>query len=402
MAEVDATSLARQAPARGLAGYFDACATSPPALEVLAAMAQAQESSWANPSSLHRQGLAAAETLERSRQRVAAAIGAQAEELVFCSGGSEAAAAALWGLAANLPPGRLLISAVEHAAVPAGCRALQRLGWQLQTIPVDRHGHLDLNALEALLDPPTRLVSVIWGQNEVGTLAPIARIGALCKARGIRIHSDAVQVAGHLPIDFANLPLDALSFSAHKLQGPRGIGALAVRRGLPLAPLIGGGSQEGGRRGGTEAVVLASGFAAALDLAQARLVAAGGIDPIAAERQTLQDAVLKLEGCQLTGCPQQRLPHHISLLVATRQGRPLPGRRIVAAMDRQGFAISSGSACSSGQDKGSAVLRAMGFDGAWSVAGIRLSLGPWLAPEDLAALPAALERACAEVDRATG
>lgn len=386
---------------RGLGGYLDACATTPPAPAVLAAMMEAQAGAWANPSSLHGYGLAAAEDLERSRAAIAGALGARSDQVVFCSGGTEAAVAALWGLAADLPPGRLLISAVEHPAVAAGARLLQRLGWQLDVIPVDQLGRPDLQSLEPLLQPPTRLVSVIWGQNEVGTLAPIASIGALCRDRGIRFHSDAVQVIGHLPINLASLPVDALSFSAHKLQGPRGIGALVVGADVPLAPLIGGGPQEGGRRGGTEAAVLARGFAKALELAVARLAANGGSDPIAPERQALQDALLQLQGCRLTGCPEQRLPHHISLLLASERGTPLPGRRIVAAMARQGLAISSGSACSSGLDRGSPVLRAMGYDAAWSAAGIRLSLGPWLAPADLAAVPAALERACAEVAQAS-
>jgi cysteine desulfurase len=390
-----------QQPA-GLSGYLDACATSPPAAAVLAELARAQASGWANPSSLHGPGLAAAEVLERSRQRLAEALGARSEQVVFCSGGTEAAAAALWGLAADLPPARLLLSAVEHPAVAAAAARLQRIGWQTRTIPVDGRGHIQFSELESLLAPPTRLVSVIWGQNEVGTLAPVERIGLLCRERGIRFHTDAVQVVGHLPINAARLPVDAFSFSAHKLQGPRGIGAVVVAEGMPFAPLIGGGPQEAGRRGGTEPVVLAAGFACAVQLAVDRLHAHGGCDPIAGARGALQEALLALPGSRLTGCPDQRLPHHISLVLASPRGTPLPGRAIVTAMARQGLAISSGSACSSGRDGGSAVLRALGLEPPWDRAGIRLSLGPWLRPEELAAVPAALERACIEVARATG
>lgn len=382
-----------------LSGYFDACATSPPAGAVIEAMEAVQGRAWGNPSSLHRQGLLAAEELERSRERLARALGARSEQLLFCSGGSEAAVAALWGLAVDLPPGRVLLSAVEHPAVIAGCDLLRRLGWELDVIPVDALGRIDLNAFEALLAPPTRLVSVIWGQNEIGTLAPVASIGALCRQRGIRFHTDAVQVVGHLPIDASQLPIDAISFSSHKLQGPRGIGAVLVAEGIPWVPLIGGGPQEGGRRGGTESVVLATGFACAVELAVERLTSHGGVDPIDAPRRVLQQELLQMPGCQLTGCPEHRLPHHISLLLADEHGSALSGRRIVEAMARRGIAISSGSACSSGHDRGSAVLRALGLSSPWDRAGIRLSLGPWLPKADLRALPESLRQARAEVAR---
>jgi len=257
-----------------------------------------------------------------------------------------------------------------------------------------------------LLVPPTRLVSILWGQSEVGTLQPIASIGRLCRQAGVLLHVDAVQVVGHQPVDFSQLPVDLLSCAAHKLQGPRGVGALLVRHGLQLEPLI-AGAQEGGRRGGTEPVALVAGFAAALALAGGRLAAHGGADPIGPLRDQLLETLLPLEGVRLSGPaphdPCGRLPHHISLLVADPDGRSLSGRRLVRELARRGYAVSSGSACTSGGASGaSAVLLAMGYDLEVAASGLRFSLGPWLTPADLAGLPAALEEARRSVSSAPG
>jgi cysteine desulfurase len=395
-----------------MAIYLDACATAPPAAEVLAAMAEASAKAWANPSSLHGLGWAAAECLERSRAAIAAELGAVPQELVFTSGGSESVHLALLGLAerwsgpaAGQPP-RLVISALEHPAVEAAAASLARRGWSLARWPVDGCGRLLPDWAESLLAPPTRLVSLIWGQSEVGSLQAIESIGAQCRGAGIPLHLDAVQVVGHQLIDWARLPADLLSFTAHKIQGPRGIGALLLRPGLEPVPQIGGGGQERGLRAGTEPVVLAAGFAAALALCQQRLHQHGGRDPLARLRDPLLAALLALPGVELSGPdPRQslapeRLPHHISLTLADRFGRALSGRALVQALWRQGIAASSGSACAGGGNRPapSPVLLAMGYGAERAASGLRLSLGPWLQPADLAAVPDALARAQAELE----
>ena len=394
-----------ETPARPASLYLDACATSPLAPEVWQAMERAWREAWGNPSSLHSGGLAAAELLERSRLAVAAEVGAAPEEVMWCSGGTEAIQTALLGSAATLEPGRLLISAVEHPATETAAAVLARRGWTVKRLPVDRQGLLRLDGLETWLAPPTRLVSLIWGQSEVGSLQPVAAVGALCRERGIRFHVDAVQVWGHAPIDWSQLPIDLLSGAAHKLQGPRGIGLLLVRRGLPLEPLI-GGVQEAGRRGGTEPVPLIAGFATALRLCGQRLEAHGGLDPLAALRDGLWAALRPLPGLELLGPEpgdrERRLPHHLSLLVRGRGGTPLSGRALVRALARRGLACGSGSACSArgagGAPGASRVLLAMGYTPAEATAGLRLSLGPWVDPQDLMAVPEALAGAMAEVE----
>ncbi|MFM1799953.1 MAG: hypothetical protein RLZZ117_2231 [Cyanobacteriota bacterium] len=389
--------------------YLDACATTPLAPEAWHAMETAWRESWGNPSSLHGYGLKAADTLERSRAQVAEDLGATPEEVIWCSGGTEAIQTALLGTAATLPPGRLVISAVEHPATEAAAAVLRQRGWTVARLPVDGLGLLRLEALAPLLAPPTRLVSVIWGQSEVGSLQPLATLGALCRERGLPLHADAVQVLGHLPIDWSQLPVDLLSGAAHKLQGPRGIGLLLVRRGLPFEPLL-GGAQEGGRRGGTEAVPLIAGFSAALRLCQRRLESHEGLDPVAHLRDALWHSLRDQPGLALLGPDpaerRSRLPHHLSLLVRGRDGRPLSGRALVRALARRGVACGSGSACSARGGSGGApgasrVLLAMGFPPDEAAAGLRLSVGPWLREADLAEVPAAIATAIAEVEAAS-
>jgi len=385
--------------------YLDACATTPLAQVAQQAMDQASLTAWANPSSLHGFGLAAAESLERSRQSLAAALGTHTEAVRFCSGATESVHLALLGAGAALQPGRLLMSGVEHPAVTAAARQLQQLGWQLQVLPVDPTGVLDLDALASLLEPPTRMVSVIGAQSEVGTVQPLDQIAGMCRLAGVLFHTDAVQLAPHLPLAMDRQGFDLVSLSAHKLGGPRGVGALLVRPGVALSPLLGGGGQERGLRSGTEPVALAAGFAAALDLA-CRQQRDGTTARIQQQRDRLLLALQNLPGVTLSGPEpdrQARLPHHISVLLSDPSGRPLSGRQVVRTLWDQGVAASSGSACSgaSGRPEPSPVLLAMGLDRQRASSGLRLSLGCWLDDGQLARVPAALAQAMAACRAAT-
>jgi cysteine desulfurase len=390
--------------ASSLERYFDASATTPLAEDVATEIHRVQAEAWANPSSLHGFGLAAAESLERSRQRIAQALHCSGR-LCFSSGGTESIHLALLGAApqlwsANGSAPRLLISSVEHPATDAAAQQLAAQGWQLDRIPVNADGLIDLRAFEQMLEPPTRLVSLIWGQSEVGSLMPLAEIAQRCRQAGVLLHVDAVQVAGQQLIDFDALGVDLMSLAAHKLRGPRGVGLLLARADLELQPLLGGGGQEGGWRSGTEPVALIAGFAAALERRHRLLAEAPqGLAPL---RNALLERLLELPGLRLSGPdplsqPAARLPHHISLLVRSDAGVPLPGRALVQQLSRQGYAISSGSACRSLGDGRSAVLSAMGFDAATAASGIRLSLGDWHAASDLFAVPEALMRARMEL-----
>lgn len=375
--------------------YLDACAATPPAAAVLQAMAEHQASAWANPSSLHAAGLVAAELLERSRQELAALLGWENAQVVFTSGGTEANNLALFGVCRALEPGRLLITGIEHPAVSAAAIQLGREGWQLQTIAVDHQGLVDLEALEQWLQPPTRLVSIGWANSEVGTVQPIEAIAKLCRGAGVLLHSDAVQAVGQIPLSLAQTQPDLLSLSAHKFQGPRGIGALLLKPGLALLPPSAGGGQEGGLRAGTEPVVLAAGLVVALALRHQQQPALAAL--MASQRNQLRHRLSQVPGLQFTGADQLRLPHHLSLLLQTPGGRPLAGRDAVRALGRRGVAVSSGSACSSGLDAPSPTLLAMGYSQAQARAGLRLSLGPWISENELEPLPGLLESVLIEL-----
>ena len=334
--------------------YLDAAATTPPLPAALEAMQAIHERAWANPSSLHRDGLLAAEALERARLAIATLLTAAPDDLIVTSGATESVHLALLGSAAVLPAGRLVMSSVEHPAVRAAAQQLVGLGWQLEVWPVDAQGVVRLDQLERLLAPPTRLVSLIWGQSEVGALQPLIPIGQACRQRGIRFHTDATQLIPQGRINWADLPVDLLSFSAHKFQGPRGVGLLLTRDGLPLGALQGGGGQEQGFRSGTEPVALVAGCAAAMAVLPpfdplTRSVPPGSCAWIRPCRDQLLEQLVSLPGVRAVGpdC-SARLPHHISLLIGTPDGRPLSGRAVVRQLSRAGVAASSGTACRSG------------------------------------------------------
>ncbi|WP_415410429.1 cysteine desulfurase family protein [Synechococcus sp. A10-1-5-9] len=377
--------------------YLDACATTPLRPGVQQRMLDVQNQAWGNPSSLHSFGIAAAEALERKRVEIGALLGADANDVLITSGATESIHLGIRGLASSFAPGRIVISAVEHPAVTAAAHALTLLGWQVATAPVDSEGSLQLDRFEELLHPPTRLVSVIWGQSEVGTLQPLQTIGALCRRYGIPFHTDATQVISQALPDWNTLPVDLLSASAHKCGGPRGVGLLLIRRAWKqqLTALLTGGGQENNLRSGTESVVLVAGMAEAL--AQIQRCDVDGLpdsgDGIRRIRDELELQLCRTVGVATLGQPQQRLPHHLALMLRDRSGKPLSGRRMVRVLDQEGLAVSSGSACSSGRDTDSSVLSAMRMPKEMRRSGLRLSLGFWNSSNQIGSIVERFERA---------
>ena len=366
--------------------YLDACATAPLRPGVLQRMIELQQEAWANPSSLHGFGLKASEALERARSQIAGNLCADHQDVVFTSGATESIHLALHGVAASRSPGRLVISSVEHPAVSGAAHLLARRGWEVTEWPVDQLGRIRLECLEELLASPTKIVSLVWGQGEVGTIQPLLTVAEACRERGILIHTDATQVLSQALPNWSELPVDLLSSSAHKSGGPRGIGLLMTRESLrsDLQPLLTGGGQEGGLRSGTESVVLAAGMAAALEQVERqpiKLSRAG--NGIAALRDGLRDRLLIDDRLEVCGDPEDRLPHHLSLLVSDDDGHPVSGRHLVRSLDATGLAVSSGSACSSGKDSDSPVLTAMGLPKVVRRSSVRISFGPWIEESDL-------------------
>ena len=379
--------------------YLDACATTPPRPEVIQRILEVQESVWGNPSSLHGPGLIAAELLERSRQVIASCLMASSTELVLTSEATESIHLGLLGMARSMQSGRLVISAVEHPAVLAAAQVLKHEGWDLCYWPVDPLGRVKLEDLDLMLAPPTRLVSIIWGQSEVGTIQPIKTIGLACRERGIVFHTDATQVLSQGLLHWADLPIDLLSASAHKFQGPKGIGLLLLRPELieVLQPLQGGGGQEQGLRAGTESVALVAGMAMALEhlklSRQAVDVELADQVKVQRMRDALRINLQTLPGLHFTGDPINRLPHHISMLVGSGDAQPISGRAVVRELSRLGVATSSGSACMAGQSKNSDVLQAMQIKPEWLQSGLRFSLGSWLDETQLDQIPDLLQQA---------
>jgi cysteine desulfurase len=364
--------------------YLDYSATTPTRPESIAAIQRALGEQWGNPSSLHSWGERSALVLEIARSWVAQLVGGLPEGIVFTASGTEANNLAVLGVAQQYAvPQHLIISSVEHAAIAKPVAWLESQGWQVTRLPVNREGLIDPKDLEVALQPNTVLVSIIHGQSEVGTVQPIESLAAICRRTGVLFHTDAVQTAGRLLIDSQAWGVDMLSLSSHKIYGGGGVGALYVRPGLELQPLIRGGGQEGGFRSGTEPIAQIAGFGEA-----ARLVALEMAEEMP-RQQALRNylkVLLERSDLQPTGHPVDRLPHHLSFI------GPLPGRQIVRAMNQSGIGISAGSACHSGQSSPSNILLAMGYHESEAILGIRLTLGRWTTSEDVEWTADALEQ----------
>ncbi|MCY6493766.1 cysteine desulfurase family protein [Leptolyngbya sp. GGD] len=362
--------------------YLDYSATTPTRPEAIAAMQQVLTEEWGNPSSLHQWGQRAATILERSRVQVARLINAPEESIVFTSGGTESNNLAVMGIAQQYrTPQHIIISSVEHSATSEPASLLEQWGWEVTRLPVNRLGQADPADLKASLQSNTVLVSIIYGQSEVGTLQPIAQLGQIVHDHGAVFHTDAVQVAGRLPIDVQHLPIDLLSLSSHKIYGSQGAGALYVRPGVKLLPLLNGGGQEAKLRSGTQALPAIASFGIAAELIAQEL--AIETPRLIRLRDRLFDALSNVSGLVVTGDRVHRLPHHVSFCLPEADGQTLNGKVLVRQMNLAGIGISAGAACSSGTLRPSTILQAMGYDDRVAKSGIRLTLGKQTTEEDI-------------------
>ena len=380
--------------------YLDHAATTPLRPEVLDAMLPYLTEHHGNASSLHASGRRARQGLDEARERIAAILGAKPREIVFTSGGSEADNLAVKGAAwaASARGRHVVTSGVEHKAVLNSCAILQRSGFGVTQVPVDRYGRVNPADVEAAINDHTTLVSIMYANNEVGTIQPIAEIGAICRRRGVLFHTDAVQAGGFLPLNVDNLGVDLLSLAAHKVYGPKGVGALFVRHGTALLPQVQGGAQERQRRAGTENVAGIVGFARALDLAQGDPSARDAENArLAALRDQLLAALRDVAGVEPTGHPVERLPHSASWLIDGIEGGDL-----VAALDLEGVEASTGSACTSGSVEPSHVLLAMGFDADRAHGALRLTAGRGTTPADVESAADVLRTVVSRMQSAAG
>lgn len=351
--------------------YLDHAATTPVRPEVLEAMLPYLSGVFGNPSSAHVFGRRAREALDDAHERLARAIGAEAREIAFTSGGTEADNLALKGAAwAGKARGhRIVTTPVEHHAVGHTLAYLEKFGFEVVQVPVDRYGRVDPADVEEAITDKTILVSVMLANNEVGTVLPIREISEVVRThRGILFHVDAVQAAAWMDLDVGTLGADLVALAAHKAEGPKGTGALWIRRGTHILPQQHGGSQERHRRAGTESVAGAVGMAAAFELAAAERSAT--VPRVAALRDRLAAAVMAVPDVELTGHPVERLPHILSVVVPG-----IDGGSVALALDLAGIAASTGSACASGSTEVSHVLAAMGFPVDEARGALRLSLG---------------------------
>jgi cysteine desulfurase len=349
-----------------MAIYLDHAATTPLRPEVLEAMLPYLTEHHGNPSSIHASGRRARQGLDEAREEIAALIGARPRDIVFTASGTESDNLAIRGVAwaASARGRHIVTSTVEHKAVLSTLAILERQGFTVTAVGVDRHGRVDPAEVAAAITDFTTLVTIQAANNEVGTLQPVAKIGAICRERRVAFHTDAVQAAAFAAPTPDDWQATLVSLSAHKLHGPKGIGALYVRQGTAMVPQMTGGAQERQRRAGTENVAAAVGFARAMRLAHA--------EPRSLERlrDRLIEGLVALDGVQLTGHPGERLPNSASVVVEGVEGGDL-----VAALDLEGIEASTGSACTTGSVDPSHVLLAMGFEPELAHGSLRLTIG---------------------------
>ncbi|MEE8419697.1 MAG: cysteine desulfurase NifS [Dehalococcoidales bacterium] len=359
--------------------YLDYAATTPTDPEVVKEMLPYFTDIFGNPSSIYAAGQEAKEAVEKARSRVARLIGARDEEIIFTSGGTEADNTALEGIAfANESKGNHIITtAIEHHAVTETCEFLKKRGFKITFLKVDKYGLIDAKTFIKAITDKTILVSIMHANNEIGTIEPIAELAAIARERGIYFHTDAVQTVGHIPLDVKELGVDMLSMSGHKLQGPKGVGALYLRKGVRIVPFLHGGGQENRKRATTENVPGIVGFGYAAELASEQL------ESEAARLTGLRDRLIgglqaSMDHIQLNGHPAKRLPNNVNVSVEYVEGESM-----LLNLDLEGISASSGSACTSGSLDPSHVLLACGLPHEQAHGSLRLTLGKWTVEEDI-------------------
>ena len=372
--------------------YADNAATTQVDPRVIDKMLPYFSTGYGNASSLYALGQSAHTALEEARKNVAAVIGAQPREIFFTSGGTESDNYALRGMMHSRRAGgrkHLITTTIEHPAILQTCKALEKEGFRVTYLPVDHYGLVDLEALDKAICEDTLLVSVMAANNEIGTIEPIAEIGRLCHDRGVYFHTDAVQAYGHIPLDMQAMNIDLLSLSSHKINGPKGVGAIYIRSGLQLETFITGGGQEKGRRSGTENIPGIVGLGEAARLKQAEMAEESA--RVRALQRRLIDGVLRIPQTILTGHPTQRLPGNCSFAISAIEGESL-----VLFLDHEGVCASTGSACSTGSLDPSHVLMGIGLAHEVAHGSLRLTLGRFSTEEDvdhiLEVLPRIVER----------
>lgn len=362
--------------------YVDNAATTAMSDKAIEAMMPYLKGIYGNPSSLHTVGQTAKEALEEARAKLAACLNADPKEIYFTSGGSEADNQAINSAASNgAKKGKkhIISTAIEHHAVLHTLKKLEKEGYEVTYLPVSSEGLITAEEVEAAIRPDTALVTVMYANNEVGTILPVPEIGAVCRKHGVVFHTDAVQAAGHIPVDVKADNIDMLSLSAHKFHGPKGVGALYCRRGIPLNAFIEGGAQERGRRAGTENVGGIVSAAVALEEACANM--AQNAEKLKKLRDRLIDGLLKIPHSKLNGDRVKRLPANVNMCF-----EGIEGEGLLLLLDAKGICASSGSACTSGSLDPSHVLLALGLPHEVAHGSLRLSLSEYNTEEDVDAI----------------
>ena len=355
--------------------YLDNAASTQIHKDVLESMLPHLKDQYGNPSSIHRQGRTARKAIEKARKQIALLINAESSEILLTSGGTESNNMALFGTMARRIGSRIITSSIEHDAILNPCSQLEKDGFDIVCLPVDKFGTVSTSHLEESVSKDTSLVSIMFANNEVGTIEPIHEIAKICKDGNVPLHSDAVQAVGKIPIDVKDVDIDLLSISSHKIYGPKGIGALYIRDGTVVDPMMFGGGQENGLRSGTENVANIVGFGKACEIAKDRLCSQ--------ETKNLRDYLVarvtsEIPHATLNGHAEKRLPNNAHLTFLGVNGEDL-----IIKLDENGIHASTGSACSVHTQKASHVLQAMGFSHEQITGSLRLTLGIFNTKEEV-------------------